>query len=202
MLTKTLDEICKMMGIPKSRAKQVLEMGIKMGALKKVGEEEYEMTGSGQSFASTLFSKDLYKLESGNWTCTKCQTINNALNGMNCIKCNYSFQENICSQMFEAEKKDLKYPKVTDKETLLYLLGQLTGMSMALPIPRNISFAERFEMNNKVSRIMSEVMHELKEKYPSVSGDEFSECLIQLNAIRIAPILEDAFMKIMKITKP
>ena len=190
------------MGISKSRAKQVLEIGIQMGALKKVGEEKYEMTGNGHAFASSLFSKDLYKLESGNWTCIKCQTVNNALNGMNCITCNYSFQENICSQMFEREKKDLKYPKVTDRETLLYLIGQITGMTMAFPMPRDVSFAKRFEMTNDVSRIMAKVMHEIKEKYPGITDDEFSECLIQLNAIRIAPILEDAFMKIMKITKP
>ena len=121
---------------------------------------------------------------------------------MNCIKCDYSFQENLYSQIFEKEKKELKYPKVTDRETLLFLLGQITGMTLAMPFPQNVSFAQKFEKNNMLAKVMTSVMCEMKEKFPNISDDEFNECLIQLNAIRTGPILDDAIKEIMKIVKP
>jgi len=110
--TKTVEDICNILGCTHERAKNVLEIGVKIGALKKINDNEYEMTGDGFTFASTL-SKGSSDITDGNWICTKCKTVNNALNGMNCIKCDYSFQENLYSQIFEKEKKELKYPKVT-----------------------------------------------------------------------------------------
>ena len=190
-----------MFGCTHERAKNVLEIGVKIGALKKINDNEYEMTGDGFTFASTL-SKGSSDITDGNWICTKCKTVNNALNGMNCIKCDYSFQENLYSQIFEKEKKELKYPKVTDRETLLFLLGQITGMTLAMPFPQNVSFAQKFEKNNMLAKVMTSVMCEMKEKFPNISDDEFNECLIQLNAIRTVPILDDAIKEIMKIVKP
>jgi len=200
MSVKTVKEVCDMLGCTYERAKSVLEMGVTMGALKKINDNEYELTGDGFSFTSTL-SKESLNINNGNWTCIKCKTVNNALNGMNCIKCNYSFQENLHSQIFEKEKKELRYPKVTERETLLFLLGQVTGMSLVFPIPKNISFAQKFEQNNMLARVMTNIMCKLKEKFPNISEDEFNECLIQLNAVRTGPILDEALKDIMKINK-
>lgn len=200
IMTKTVEDVSNMLGCTHERAKNVLETGVKMGALKKINDNEYEMTGNGFAFASTL-SKKSSDTPNNNWICIKCKTVNNALNGMNCIKCDYSFQENLYSQILEKEKKELKYPKVTERETLLFLLGQITGMSLAFPLPQNVSFAQKFERNNMLAKVMTSVMCEMKEKFPNISDDEFNECLIQLNAIRTGPILDDALKEIIKIMK-
>jgi len=200
MTTKTVEDICNMMGCTKERAKRVLDIGVKIGVLKKINENEYDMTGSGFAFASSLFTGSPSR-DAGNWTCIKCNTVNNALNGINCIKCNYSFEENLHSELFQREKQELKYPKVTEREMLLFILGQLTGISMSLPMPQNVSFSQKFELNNVIAKVMTDIIASIKEKFPSVSDDEFNECLIQLNAVRTAPILDDALKKIMKIMK-
>lgn len=200
IMTKTVDDICNMLGCTSQRAKEILEKGVEIGVLKKINENEYEMTGNGFSFASTLSNKSS-DITSGNWMCTKCKTVNNALNGMSCIKCSYSFHENLYSQILESEKKELKYPKVTERETLLFVLGQLTGVSLAIPVPQNISFAQKFEQNKTLAIVMTDIMHKIKEKFPDISEEEFDECLIQLNAIRTGPILDDALKDIMRIMK-
>lgn len=201
MTTKTVEDIRKMMGCTIERAQQVLEMGVKIGALKKINENEYEMTSDGFAFASTLFSGSSSR-DAGNWMCIKCKTVNNAMNGINCIKCGYSFEENLHSQLFQKEKQELKYPKVTERETLLYLLGQLTGIIMSFDRPKSVSFSQRFELNTMIAQVMTEVFSNVKEKFPSISDDEFNECMIQLNAVRTGPILDEALAKIMKIMKP
>lgn len=200
MPTKTIDDICNMMGCTRERAKNVLDMGVKIGALKKINENEYDMTTSGFAFASSLDTGSTSR-EAGNWVCIKCNTVNNALNGMNCIKCNYSFEESLHSELFKREKEELKYPKVTERETLLFILGQLTGVSMSIPLPRDMSFSQKFELNGVISKVMSDMIQNIKEKFPSVSDDEFNECLIQLNAVRTMPIVDEALQKIMKSMK-
>ena len=185
-----------MTGLPRERVIQIIEKAIQMGALKKVGEDKYEMTGNGAAFSQSLFTKDPHDLASGNWVCVKCETINNALNGMNCIKCNYSYIDNITSEMLQREKKELKFPKVTDRETLIFLLGQITGLSLSMQIPKNISFAQRFEHTNTIAKILTELMSKLREQFPQVPAEEFEECLIQLNALRTVPYLEEALSKL------
>ena len=74
-------------------------------------------------------------------------------------------------------------------------------MSLAIPLPQNVSFAQKFEKNNMLAKLMTSVMCDMKEKFPNISDDEFNECLIQLNAIRTGPILDDALKEIIKIMK-
>jgi len=190
-----------MTGFPRERVMQIIEKAIQMGAVKKVGEDKYEMTGSGTAFSQSLFTKDPRDFASGNWTCFKCETINNALNGMNCIKCNYSYIDNISSEMLQREKKELKFPKVTDREMLIFLLGQVTGLTLSMQMPKNISFAQRFDHTTTISMIMTELMSKLKEQFPQVTAEEFDECLIQLNAMRTVPYLEEALSKLRSAIK-
>lgn len=192
--TQTVNGIIEMTGLSREAVLKVIEKGIEMGALEKVGPDEFKMTDDGHAFASHLMKSNSSAMNEGNWTCTKCKRINNALNGMNCTKCNYSYTDNLAAQAFEKEKRESKFPNVTEREMLLFLLGQLTGISMTIPTPKG-SFAETLHFQSHIAMIMSELMSEIKSKFPHVSDEEFEKCLHQLHAIRTTPFIKEALKK-------
>ena len=190
-----------MTGIPETDMRRILKKGIARGTLKEVSPDVFEMTESGMFVTRKIIDRGYqrgYQREAGNWKCTKCQTINNMLNGSKCLKCDYSFEDNLASEIFKREKENFKYPKVTEKETLIFLLGQLTGFGMVLSYPRNIPMMHKINLNEDISEILSLVTKQIKKQFTTISDEEFDEIMIQLNAVRTIPMMSEALEKLRK----
>ncbi len=186
-----------MTGIPETDMRRILKRGVSIGTLKEVSPDKFEMTESGMFVTRKILDKGNQR-EAGNWKCTKCQTINNMLNGNKCLKCDYSFEDNIASEIFKKEKETLKYPKITEKETLIFLLGQLTGFGMMLSYPRNISMIHKINLNDDITEMLSLVTNQVRKQFTTISNEEFNEIMIQLNAVRTIPMMSEALEKLRK----
>ena len=194
-LRKNVDDLCKLTGLDRKQIQKILERGVEIGALKKISDDDYEMTTVGFEIGSKINFNNYQTSEPGVWICTKCKTINNALNGPNCLKCNYSYIDSIASDILNREQKEYEYPKVTDREILIFLVGHLTGMATAFPPPKGISFKQKMDHQFSVSTVLTELTSKVVGEFPHVSDDEFNEILMQLNAIRTMPFLEEAIKK-------
>jgi len=102
-IRKNVDELCKMTGIDRKEIQRVLEKGVEIGALKKISDDDYEMTDMGFDIGSKINFNNYKTTDPGVWTCTKCKTVNNALNGPNCLKCNYSYVDSIASDVLKIQ---------------------------------------------------------------------------------------------------
>jgi len=194
-LRRNVDELCKLTGLDREQIRRVLEKGVEIGALKKISDDDYEMTDMGFNIGSKINFDNFQTTEPGVWHCTKCKTINNALNGSTCLKCNYSYIDSVASDILNREQKEYEYPKVTDREMLIFLVGHLTGMATAFPPPKGISFKQKMEHQFSVSTTLTHLTSKIVDEFPHVSDDEFNEILMQLNAIRTMPFLEEAIKK-------
>jgi len=195
-VAKSFDELYEMIGIPKTDLRRILKRGVEIGTLKEVSPDIFEMTDAGM-FITNKISKG-YQRDEGVWTCTKCNTINNLLNGSKCLKCNYSFEENLASDMFEREKKKLEYPKITERETLIFLFGQMAGVAMSMPHPKNISRIQNVELDNYMAKALVLLSVEIKKQFTTISDDECAEVMVQLNTFRTTPIMNEAIKKLKK----
>lgn len=186
-----------MTGIPETSMRRILKKGIAIGTLKEVSPDRFEMTESGM-FVTRKIIDGGYQREAGSWKCTKCQIINNMLNGSKCLKCEYSFEDNLASEIFKREKETFKYPKITEKETLIFLLGQLAGFGMMLGHSRNISMMQKMNLNEDISEILSLITKQMRKQFTTISDEEFDEIMIQLNAVRTIPMMSEALEKLRK----
>jgi len=191
---KTVAELCELTGLKKERVLKILEVGIKCGGIKKISETEYEMTDMGKVIGDKL--RYGYAEDPGVWKCSKCKTMNHVQNGPKCLKCDYSFMDSMASNVMNKENRDYKFPEVTDREMLIFLTGNITGMSAALPSPKGMSFSEQMELTNHIARVSSIVMTKVKDQFPIVTDEEFNEIILQLNALKSMPILKDAMKAI------
>jgi len=194
-IRRNVDDLCKLTGLDRKQIQRVLEKGVEIGALKKISDNDYEMTDMGMDIGSKININNFKTIEPGVWNCAKCKIINNALNGPNCIKCNYSYVDSIASDILNREPKEYKFPKVSDRELLIFLVGHLTGMATAFPPPKGISFKQKMEHQTLVSILLTQLTTKIVDEFPHVSDEEFNEVLMQLNAIRTMPFLEDAMKK-------
>jgi len=183
--------------IPEPDMRKILQKALKTGTVKEVSPDMFEMTETGMYVTKNILSRGMGQ-ESGMWTCTKCNTINNILNGNKCIKCDYSIQDNLASEALKKERKELKYPKVTERETMIFLLGQMTGLAMNFSPPKDMSMMQRLEFSKDVSKMFASLSMELKDHFSSVSNDEFAEIMTQLDAVKTLPIMSDIIKKLQK----
>ena len=197
-IRRNVDELCKLTGLDRKHIQHILEKGVEIGALKKISDEDYEMTDMGMNIGSKINFKNFQNTDPGVWKCTKCKTINNALNGPNCLKCNYSYVDSLASDILRRESKEYKFPKINDREILIFLIGHLTGMAIGFPPPKSISFKQKMEHQNTVAVVLAELTSKVVDQFPHISNDEFDEILLQLNAMRTMPFLEDAMKKMRK----
>jgi len=193
--TRNIDELCKITGYDRKHVKRVLDMGVEIGAFKKISDNDYEMTDMGLKVASKITKGNYKSVDTGTWTCSKCKIVNNALNGKNCIKCNYSYVDSIASDTLNKEQKKFKFPQVTDREMLIFLIGHITGMAGGIPIPNTVSFKQKMEYTHKVSLVLTELTSKVADQFSHISTDELSEILSQINALRTIPFLEEAMKK-------
>jgi len=194
---KSFKEICTITKIPEADMRKILQKALKIGAVKEVSPDMFEMTESGMYVIKNIMTRGP-GTESGMWTCTKCKTINNILNGNKCMKCDYSIQDNLASEALKKERKELKYPKVTERETMIFLLGQMTGLAMNFKPPKGMSMIQELEFRRDVSNMFASLSMELKDYFSSVPNDEFAEVMTQLDAVKTLPIMSNIIMKLQK----
>ena len=198
--TKNVDELCKITGFDREHVKRILDMGVEIGAFKKISDNDYEMTDMGLKVASKITKGNYKSVDPGTWTCSKCKTVNNALNGENCIKCNYSYVDSLSSDVLKREPKEYKFPKITDREMLIFLMGHLTGVCIGALAPKeNISFKEKLKYNSHASKILAQITSKVLDQFPHITNDEFHEIIQQLNALRMMPFLDEAIKKMRDI---
>jgi len=194
---KSFKEICTMTRIPEADLRKIIQRALKIGTVKEVSPDMFEMTEAGMYVTKNIMTRGPGK-ESGMWVCTKCSTINNILNGNKCMKCDYSIQDNLASEALKKEKKQLKYPKVTQRETMIFLLGQMTGLAMNFSPPKNMSMIQKLGFSKDVSKMFASLSMELKDYFSSVPNDEFAEIMTQLDAVKTLPIMSDIIKKLNK----
>jgi len=114
------------------------------------------------------------------------------------MKCDYSIQDNLASEALKKERKELKYPKVTERETMIFLLGQMTGLAINFPHPKNMSMAQRLDFSITITEVFASLSVELKDYFTSVASDEFAEIMTQLDAVKTLPIMKDIVKKLGK----
>jgi len=192
---RNIDDLCNLTGLDRKQIQRLLDKGVEMGALKKISDVDYEMTDMGMDISSKINFKNFQTTDPGVWTCSKCKTVNNALNGPNCLKCNYSYIDSMASDTLKREPKEYKYPKVTDREMLIFLVGHITGMATLFPSPKGISFKQKMEHQNSLSIVLTKLTTKVVDEFTHISDEEFNEVLIQLNALRTLPFLDDAIKK-------
>jgi len=195
--TKSFKEICTMTKIPEADLRKIIQKALKTGTVKEVSPDMFEMTEAGMYVTKNIMFGDSGK-EAGMWMCTKCNTINNILNGNKCMKCDYSIQDNLASEALKKERKELKYPKVAERETMIFLLGQMTGLAMNFSPPKDMPMMQRLEFSKDVSTMFASLSMELKDYFSSVSNDEFAEIMTQLDAVKTLPIMSDILKKLKK----
>jgi len=183
--------------IPEANMREILQKALKTGTVKEVSPGMFEMTETGMYVTKNILSGGFGK-ESGMWICTKCNTINNILNGNKCMKCDYSIQDNLASEALKKERKKLKYPKVTERETMIFLLGQMTGLAMNFKPPKDMSMIQELEFRRDVTKMFASLSMELKDYFSSVPNDEFAEIMTQLDAVKTLPIMSDILKKLKK----
>ena len=183
--------------IPEADMRKIIQRALKIGTVKEVSPGMFEMTVSGMYVTKNILSRG-FGQESGMWTCTKCNTINNILNGNKCMKCDYSIQDNLASEALKKERKELKYPKVTERETMIFLLGQMTGLAMNFQPPKDVSMIQELEFRRDVTKMFASLSMELKDYFSSVPNDEFAEIMTQLDAVKTLPIMSDILKKLKK----
>jgi len=193
---RNVDELCKITGYSKEHVESILDKGVEIGAFKKISESDYEMTAMGLKVASKITNENYKTIDPGTWICSECRTVNNALNGKNCIKCNYSYLDSLASDAIKSEPKEYKFPLVTDREMLIFLVGHLTGMCASILPPKNISFKEKLQYNAQTTTVLSLLTSKVLEKFPHVTIEEFREIMHQLNAVRTMPFLDDALKEL------
>ena len=194
-IIRNVDYFCKLTGLDRKHIQKVLEKGVEIGALKKISDETYEMTDMGMDIGSKININNIHSTDPGVWKCTKCKTVNNALNGPKCLKCNYSYVDSVASDILRREKKEYKYPKVNDREILIFLVGYLMGMASGFLPPKGISFRQKMEHQNSVTTTLAHITTNVVDEFPHISDEEFNEVLMQLNALRTMPLLDDAMKK-------
>jgi len=193
--TKNIEDICKMMDCDKITAKGVLDKGVSIGALKKVSDTEYEITEIGVDITHKINSGYM-GVDASTWKCSKCGVVNNILNGPKCFKCKYSYEDSMASDILKKEASmNYKFPKVTDREMMIFLVGNITGSCMSAPTLKNKSFAHIAQHRNAIATIMAKLTIKITDQFPHVSNDEFNEVLLQLNAVRTGPFIEEAVKK-------
>jgi len=195
IIRRNVDDLCKLTGLDRKEIQRVLEKGVEIGALKKISDDDYEMTDIGMNIGSKINFNNYKTTNPGVWNCTKCKTVNNALNGPKCLKCDYSYADSVASDVLRREPKEFKYPKVNDRETLIFLVGYLMGMASAFLPPRGVTFSQKMEHQNAVTMTLSHITSNLVDEFPHITDEEFKEVLMQLNALRTMPLLDDAMKK-------
>ena len=193
--TKSFDELREMIKLPELDLRRILKRGIKMGTLKEVSPDVFEMTDAG-IFITNKMTEGQQRDDYSIWECTKCKTVNNLLNGSKCIKCNYSFDDHLASKALEEEKKELKYPKVTERETLIFLFGEMAGVALSLPHPKNMSMAQSVNFDNFLTKSLALLAVEIKKQFTTLTNEECNEIMVQLNALRTTPIMNEAINKL------
>ena len=199
MQEKSLQELCEMTGFSEDRMKNNLESAMKSGFVKKLENGKYAMSLSGMYVGSNASPFRKPDFDASSWKCTKCDTINNLLNGNKCMKCGYSFEENMGSKIFELEKMNFKYPKVSDREVIIFIIGHLTGMGMSFPKAPGMSRDGTLQMEGILASVLSDMVSTLCKKFPEVPRDEVTECMIQLNGMRTIPIIMELLASIKRI---
>jgi len=195
--TKSFKEICAITKIPETDLRKIIQNAIKTGTMKEISPDVFEMTESGMYVTKNIMTRGMGK-ESGMWTCTKCNTINNILNGSKCMKCDYSIKDNLASEALKKERKELKYPKVTERETMIFLLGQMTGLALNFPHPKDMSMIQELEFRKSVTEVFALLSIELKNSFSTIVNDEFAEIMVQLDAVKTMPIMNDMMEKLGK----
>jgi len=195
--TRSFKDLCAMTKISEATMREILQKALKIGTIKEVSPDMFEMTVSGMYVTKNILSEGFGK-ESGMWTCTKCNTINNVLNGSKCMKCNYSIQDNLASEALKKERKKLRYPKVTERETMIFLLGQMTGLAMNFSQPKDMSMIQELEFRKSVTDMFASLTIELKNSFSTIASDEFAEIMTQLDAVKTLPIMNDIIKKLIK----
>lgn len=196
---KSIDDLCKITGFDRKQVQRIMDMGVKIGSLKKVSETEYEMTDIGLDITSKINFANFDSVDPGTWKCSKCKIINNALNGQNCIKCNYSYMDSIASDTMKREPKEYKFSQVTDREMLVFLIGHITGMSTCITAPNEISFKQKMTYAHHAGKVFAELTTNVATQFPHISPEEFNEILLQINALKTMPFLQEAFKKMRDI---
>lgn len=198
---KSIDDLCKLTGLDKKHVQHIVDMGVQIGSMKKVSDTEYEMTKIGLDITHKINFDNYDDADPVTWKCSKCNIVNNALNGPNCIKCNYSYVDSLASELLKREPKKYKFPQVHDREILIFLVGHITGMSTSLPAPKGISFKQKMGYTYQLGKVLAELTTNVAQQFPHVSQDEFDEVLLQLSALKTMPILDEAIKK-MRDIKP
>jgi len=183
LIRKSIDDLCRLTGMDRKHVQRIMDMGVQIGSLKKISDTEYEMTDMGP----------------GTWKCSKCKIVNNALNGQNCIKCNYSYMDSIASDTMKREPKEYKFPQVTDREMLVFLIGHITGMSTCISSPNGISFKQKMDYAHHAGKVFAELITNVAKQFSHISPAEFNEILLQVNALKTMPFLQEAFKKMRDI---
>ncbi len=198
---KSIDDLCRLTGMNRKDVQHIMDMGVEIGSLKKVSDTEYEMTEVGLNITRKINFNNYDSVDPGTWKCSKCNIVNNALNGANCIKCDYSYVDSLASDLMKREPKKYKFSQVNDREILIFLIGYITGMSIGIPTPKGISFKQKMGYTYHLGKVLAELTTNVAEQFPHVSRDEFDEVLLQLNALKTMPILDEAIKK-MRDIKP
>jgi len=194
--TRNIDDLCKITGFDRKHVQRILDMGVEIGAFKKISDNDYEMTDMGLKVASKITVENHTSVDSGTWTCSQCKTVNNALNGSNCIKCNYSYVDSLSSDILKREPKEYKFPKITDREMLIFLIGHLTGVCTGTLDPKKeVTFKEKLEYNSHAAKMLAQLTSKVLDQFPHITNEEFSEIMQQLNALRTLPFLDEALKK-------
>ncbi len=199
MIRKSIDDLCKLTGMKKEHVQRIMDMGVQIGSLKKISDTEYEMTDMGLDITRKFDFGNHTSVDPGTWKCSKCKIVNNALNGQNCIKCNYSYIDSIASDTLKREPKEYKFPQVTDREMLVFLIGHITGMSTCISSPNGISFKQKMDYAHHAGKIFADLTTNVAEQFSHISSDEFNEILLQINAWKTMPFLQEAFKKMRDI---
>ncbi len=194
--TRNIDELCKITGFDRKHIQRILDMGVKIGAFIKISDNDYEMTDMGLKVASKITIQNDKSVDPGTWTCSKCKTVNNALNGSKCIKCNYSYVDSLSSDVLKREPKEYKFPQITDREMFIFLIGHLTGICTGSLEPKeDVSFKEKLEYNSYAAKILARLTSKVLDQFPHITDDEFGEIMQQLNALQTMPFLDEAIKK-------
>lgn len=195
---KSFKELCAMTKIPETNMRRIVEHAVKTGAMKEVLPDVFEMTEAGKFVVDNIMTKGMSR-DAGSWKCTKCGVINNILNGSQCLKCNYSFKDNLASEELQKKNRKLQYPEVTDRETLIFLLGQSTGLAMNSTYLSKNSRGGEMSFDKIITEVFLPLTVELAHQFPTVSQDEISEIMLQLDAAKTQPIIDKAIKKLREI---
>lgn len=191
----TLKQYMQFSGITDEvKAREKMEEFVKVFGMKKIDTDTYEIP-PGHLSAARLGRSQM--MNSGmEWKC-ECGTINNAKNGEECLKCNFTYKDWVFKQQEDFTKnQSIRYQPITNREIACFLFGKFTSMLQG-QIPRNGNLEKRVQIANIAGTITFDFIKAMEKHYSELRVGEIFDVINQMGNPQNV-IVYDKIMRILE----